>query len=108
MSKASIIAKEKFNAVLNDAGRGDMYCRTNRYAVGKPVGNDLINHARTPTRRRSSAASQELPAFSLMQRLASSQMQRRRSSAASNGSMESMTEKTKLDIKEAMKVHGHS
>ncbi|ORY68406.1 uncharacterized protein BCR38DRAFT_481897 [Pseudomassariella vexata] len=58
MSKAFLKAKEKYDAVINDAGRGDWYCRTNRYGATKhPKGCHEVNKVeRVPTRRASSAS----------------------------------------------------
>ncbi|KAI0844532.1 hypothetical protein F5Y00DRAFT_248402 [Daldinia vernicosa] len=58
MSKAFLAAKEKYQAVINDAGRGDFACRTNRIgATRHPSSGDCqatntVNHQR----RRSSTS----------------------------------------------------
>ncbi|KAK8048678.1 hypothetical protein PG994_010408 [Apiospora phragmitis] len=60
MSKAFLKAKEKYNEMLNDAGRGDWYCRTNRVAPsriptsGKCGAVCRIDHA--PSRRGSTGS----------------------------------------------------
>ncbi|KAI1326626.1 hypothetical protein F5Y16DRAFT_223638 [Xylariaceae sp. FL0255] len=60
MSKAFLAAKEKYQAVLDDAGRGDYYCRTNRHgatrhpSLGDCHATNKVDH---PERRRSSTAS---------------------------------------------------
>ncbi|KAI0481269.1 hypothetical protein GGR56DRAFT_672290 [Xylariaceae sp. FL0804] len=60
MSKTFLAAKEKYQAVIDDAGRGDYYCRTNRIGTTRhPSQGDChaINKVEHPERRRSSAAS---------------------------------------------------
>ncbi|KAI1333542.1 hypothetical protein F5Y15DRAFT_421742 [Xylariaceae sp. FL0016] len=60
MSKAFQTAKEKYQAVIDDAGRGDWVCRTNRIGTTRhPSTGDChaINRVDHPERRRSSAAS---------------------------------------------------
>ncbi|KAI0874393.1 hypothetical protein GGS24DRAFT_459489 [Hypoxylon argillaceum] len=60
MSKAYLLAKEKYQAVLDDAGRGDYYCRTNRVGVGRHPSSGVCNMANRiehPERRRSSTGS---------------------------------------------------
>ncbi|KAI3337559.1 hypothetical protein HD806DRAFT_43453 [Xylariaceae sp. AK1471] len=58
MSKAYLAAKEKYQAVIDDAGRSDYYCRTNRFGASRSpsVGeNHPINRIDHPVRRRSSS-----------------------------------------------------
>ncbi|KAI1503336.1 hypothetical protein F5X99DRAFT_375771 [Biscogniauxia marginata] len=60
MSKIFTAAKEKYQAVLDDAGRGDYACRTNRIGAGRhpSTGNcHMINRVDHPERRRSSTGS---------------------------------------------------
>ncbi|GAP87524.1 hypothetical protein SAMD00023353_2600210 [Rosellinia necatrix] len=60
MSKAYLLAKEKYQAVIDDAGRGDYYCRTNRVSVGRHPSSgecNMSNRVDRPERRRSSAGS---------------------------------------------------
>ncbi|KAI1435509.1 hypothetical protein GGR50DRAFT_314138 [Xylaria sp. CBS 124048] len=57
MSKAYQAAKEKYQAVLDDAGRGDYYCRTNRVGAGRHTSSIESNKVDHLERRRSSAAS---------------------------------------------------
>ncbi|KAI1811328.1 hypothetical protein GGS20DRAFT_115165 [Poronia punctata] len=60
MSKAYLAAREKYQAVLDDAGRADWYCRTNRYGASRhPSSGDChpTNRIDHPERRRSSAGS---------------------------------------------------
>ncbi|KAI0200780.1 hypothetical protein F4808DRAFT_427954 [Astrocystis sublimbata] len=59
MSKAYLLAKEKYQAVLDDAGRGDFYCRTNRFGAGRHPSSgqcDMSNRIDHPERRPSSAS----------------------------------------------------
>ncbi|KAI1179975.1 hypothetical protein F4777DRAFT_355595 [Nemania sp. FL0916] len=65
MSKAYLAAKEKYQAVLDDAGRGDWYCRTNRYGATRHPSSgecNMSNRVDHPPRRRSSASSAGPPA----------------------------------------------
>ncbi|KAI0396972.1 hypothetical protein F5Y17DRAFT_47216 [Xylariaceae sp. FL0594] len=58
-SRAYLAAKERYQAVLDDAGRGDFYCRTNRVGTTRlPSSGDCnpINRVDHPERRRSSGA----------------------------------------------------
>ncbi|KAI0506720.1 hypothetical protein F5B22DRAFT_434343 [Xylaria bambusicola] len=60
MSKAYLAAKEKYQAVLDDAGRRDYYCRTNRFGAGRHPSSgecNMSNKIDHPERRRSSASS---------------------------------------------------
>ncbi|KAI1490172.1 hypothetical protein F4809DRAFT_175983 [Biscogniauxia mediterranea] len=60
MSKAYLAAKEKYQAVIDDAGRGDYVCRTNRIGASRmPTKGDchMINRVDHPERRRSSTGS---------------------------------------------------
>ncbi|KAI0437618.1 hypothetical protein F4803DRAFT_141919 [Xylaria telfairii] len=60
MSKAYLLAKEKYQAVIDDAGRGDYYCRTNRVGVGRHPSSgqcNMSNRVDHLERRRSSASS---------------------------------------------------
>ncbi|KAI8626056.1 hypothetical protein F5Y19DRAFT_447782 [Xylariaceae sp. FL1651] len=60
MSKAYLAAKVKYQAVIDDAGRGDYYCRTNRYSATRHPSTcecHATNKIDHPERRRSSAAS---------------------------------------------------
>ncbi|KAI1105670.1 hypothetical protein F4804DRAFT_117869 [Jackrogersella minutella] len=57
MSKAVQLAKEKYQAVIDDAGRGDFVCRTNRIGTTRhPSTGDChaINKVDHQQRRRSS------------------------------------------------------
>ncbi|KAI1075333.1 hypothetical protein F5B20DRAFT_560439 [Whalleya microplaca] len=61
MSKIFLAAKEKYQAVLDDAGRGDSVCRTNRICTTRHPSNgdchatNKVDHY--PQRRRSSGGS---------------------------------------------------
>ncbi|KAI1365163.1 hypothetical protein F5Y08DRAFT_304623 [Xylaria arbuscula] len=60
MSKAYLAAKEKYQAMLDDAGRRDYYCRTNRFGAGRHPSSgecNMANRVDHPERRRSSASS---------------------------------------------------
>ncbi|KAI1313544.1 hypothetical protein F5Y03DRAFT_336951 [Xylaria venustula] len=64
MSKAYLAAKEKYQAVIDDAGRADYYCRTNRYGAGRHPSSgecSMSNKIDHPERRRSSAGSVPVP-----------------------------------------------
>ncbi|KAI1195925.1 hypothetical protein F5X97DRAFT_227503 [Nemania serpens] len=64
MSKAYLLAKEKYQAVLDDAGRADYYCRTNRVGVGRHPssgGCEVANRIDHLERRRSSTGSAGSP-----------------------------------------------
>ncbi|KAI1465112.1 uncharacterized protein F4812DRAFT_461955 [Daldinia caldariorum] len=60
MSKAYLVAKEKYQAVIDDAGRGDFVCRTNRIGTTRHPSNgdcqavNKIDH--NQQRRRSSTS----------------------------------------------------
>ncbi|KAI5860591.1 hypothetical protein GGS23DRAFT_230268 [Durotheca rogersii] len=59
-TKETLTAKEKYQAVIGDAGRGDFVCRTNRIGATRyPSSGDCqaVNNVYGPQRRRSSAAS---------------------------------------------------
>ncbi|KAI1828389.1 hypothetical protein F4861DRAFT_535349 [Xylaria intraflava] len=75
MSKANLAAKEKYQAVLDDAGRADYYCRTNRFGVGRhPSSGDcnMSNRVDHLERRRSSTSSTTPPgALTLRERVKS-------------------------------------
>ncbi|RYC63287.1 hypothetical protein CHU98_g2933 [Xylaria longipes] len=60
MSKAYLLAKEKWQAVIDDAGRGDYYCRTNRVSAGRHPSSgqcNISNRVDHLERRRSSTSS---------------------------------------------------
>ncbi|KAI0545679.1 hypothetical protein F4679DRAFT_560346 [Xylaria curta] len=69
MSKAYLLAKEKYQAVIDDAGRADIYCRTNRVSVGRHPSSgecNMSNRVDHIERRRSSASSAGSPASPTM------------------------------------------
>ncbi|OTA99347.1 hypothetical protein M426DRAFT_325208 [Hypoxylon sp. CI-4A] len=71
MSKALNLAKEKYQAVLDDAGRGDFVCRTNRIGTGRhPSTGDChaINKVDHPQQRRRSSTSMKDRIRDLMNR----------------------------------------
>ncbi|KAI2630421.1 hypothetical protein GGS21DRAFT_200086 [Xylaria nigripes] len=71
MSKA---AKEKYQAVLDDAGRADYYCRTNRVGIGRHPSSgecNMANKVEHPERRRSSTGSAIPPSPTMRQRIKS-------------------------------------
>ncbi|KAL7625956.1 hypothetical protein AAE478_002725 [Parahypoxylon ruwenzoriense] len=58
MSKAPQTAKEKYQAVIDDAGRGDFVCRTNRIGATRyPSSGEchVINKVDHPQQRRRSS-----------------------------------------------------
>ncbi|KAI1206616.1 uncharacterized protein F4807DRAFT_227548 [Annulohypoxylon truncatum] len=58
MSKAFLLAKEKYQAVIDDAGRGDFVCRTNRIGTTRHPSNGdchAINRVDHPQQRRRSS-----------------------------------------------------
>ncbi|KAI2636249.1 hypothetical protein GGS26DRAFT_485286 [Hypomontagnella submonticulosa] len=58
MSKVFLAAKEKYQAVIDDAGRGDFVCRTNRIGTTRhPSAGDChaINKIDHPQQRRRSS-----------------------------------------------------
>ncbi|ORY67691.1 uncharacterized protein BCR38DRAFT_483304 [Pseudomassariella vexata] len=60
MSKAFLKAKEKYDAVINDAGRGDWSCRTNRIGASRRPSSgtyDMVNKIEHPPSRRGSTVS---------------------------------------------------
>ncbi|KAI1263929.1 hypothetical protein F5Y18DRAFT_91529 [Xylariaceae sp. FL1019] len=61
MSKAFLAAKEKYQAVLDDPGRADYYCRSNRYGASRhPSLSHEVSRVDHPERRRSSASAASL------------------------------------------------
>ena len=59
-AKSYAKAKESYDAVINDAGRADWYCRNHRVSSGRhpSVGDcHMINTVTRPERRKSSDAS---------------------------------------------------
>ncbi|KAI1401101.1 hypothetical protein F4819DRAFT_338792 [Hypoxylon fuscum] len=71
MSKAFVAAKEKYQAVIDDAGRGDFVCRTNRIgttrhpSMGDCHATDKVDH---PQQRRRSSTSMKDKIKDLMNR----------------------------------------
>ncbi|KAI1799231.1 hypothetical protein F4811DRAFT_558044 [Daldinia bambusicola] len=60
MSKAYFAAKEKYQAVIDDAGRGDFVCRTNRIATTRHPSSGTchaVNKIDHPQQRRRSSTS---------------------------------------------------
>ncbi|KAI2609193.1 hypothetical protein GGR54DRAFT_388283 [Hypoxylon sp. NC1633] len=71
MSKVFLAAKEKYQAVLDDAGRGDFVCRTNRIgATRHPSNGDChaINVVHHPEQRRRSSTTMREKVKDLMNR----------------------------------------
>ncbi|KAI1642499.1 hypothetical protein F4815DRAFT_231518 [Daldinia loculata] len=71
MSKAFLVAKEKYQAVIDDAGRGDFVCRTNRIGATRlPSSGDChaVNMVDHPQQRRRSSTSMRDKIRDLMNR----------------------------------------
>ncbi|KAK7969354.1 hypothetical protein PG988_008427 [Apiospora saccharicola] len=56
MSKAYLKAKEKYNEIINDAGRGDWYCKPTTPLPSKGK-CDVVAHVAHPPSRRGSTGS---------------------------------------------------
>ncbi|KAI0097141.1 hypothetical protein F4814DRAFT_453670 [Daldinia grandis] len=71
MSKVLLTAKEKYQAVIDDAGRGDFVCRTNRIGTTRHPSNGAchaINKVDHPQQRRRSSTSMRDKIRDLMNR----------------------------------------